>query len=266
MAARAIFKGAIQFDGVNLPVKLYTAVREQRISFNLLHDQDNARLQQQMVCSVDNKPVEKEHQVKGYEVEGGRYVEFAPEELDALEPETTRNIRALDFVDESAVDPRFFDRCYYLGPDGLEKQYAAVAKALEKAGKIAICQWTMRKHGYLGALRSKDGLLEMVIMRFAADVIDTASLSVPEEKISQKEMQMAEYLIDMLKGDFHPGQYHDEFQQQLRKLIEQKAQGRPIEIKKPKPRRPTKAPDLLATLEKSVEHAKSKKEKAHAAK
>ena len=266
MPARAIFKGAIQFDGVNLPVKLYTAIREERVSFNLLHDQDKVRLQQQMVCSADEKPVEKEHQVKGFEIESGRYVEFQSEELDALEPQTNRQIQALDFVDDNAIDPRFFDRCYYLGPDGMEKQYATVAKAMEKSGKIAVCRWAMRKHTYLGALRGRKGLLELVIMRFANEIIDTSSLSLPKDTTSAKETQMAEHLIDMLKSDFRPQQYHDKFQNQLKKLIEQKAQGKEIVIQKVKPSAPTKSRDLSAVLEASINQVKSKREKAHAAK
>lgn len=266
MTARAIFKGAIQFDGVNLPVKLYTAIREERIGFNLLHDQDSIRLQQQMVCPSDDKPIEKEHQVKGFEIEEGRYVEFDSAELDALEPETNRQIKCEDFIDENDVDPRFFDRCYYLGPDGLDKQYATVAKALEKTGKIGICRWAMRKHLYLGALRGKDGLLELVIMRFANEIIDTSFLSLPNETISQKEMQMAEHLINMLKSDFHPEQYHNKFQKELKNLIEQKTEGKEIVIKKVKPSVPTKSSDLAATLEASLKQVKSKKEKAYAAK
>lgn len=263
MAARAIFKGIIRFDGVNLPVKLYTAVREERISFNLLHDEDKVRLHQQMVCSADNKPVEKEHQIKGFEIESGRYVELGSDELEALEPETNRQIEAVDFVEEGAVDPRFFDRCYYLGPDGMDKQYAETAEALQKAGTIGICRWSMRKHRYLGALRGKDGLLEIVIMRFAEEIIDPSSLSLPKEEVSQKEMQMAEHLIGMLESDFHPEQYHDRFQQRLRKLIEEKAEGKEIKITRKKPTRAAPK-DLTSALEASIKQAEAKKEKAHA--
>src|SRR5512139_1341262 len=154
MAGGTIWKGYIHFGDTDVPVKLHTAVREERIQFHLLHARDQVRLRQQMVCAYEKQPVPAEEQCKGFEVEEGKYVIVDPAELEQTTPESSRMIEVHEFVKTGQIDPLFLGRVYYLEPDVQAKGYAAVAGALRGLEVSGICSWTMRKRSYLGALQT----------------------------------------------------------------------------------------------------------------
>jgi DNA end-binding protein Ku len=262
MATRAMWKGVLTFGVVSIPVKLYSAIKEQRVQFNLLHSKDLARVKQQMVCSVDNQPVDIEHQVRGFEIAPEQYVLVKPEELEALEPEASRLIEIVSFIKPAEIDPRLYDRYYYLGPDGAEDKYATLEKALTDSGTVGICRWVMRKMAYTGALQISNETLSIATLRHVDELVEPKSLEIPEVKLDSRELQMAQYLIDTMAGEFHPEQFKDEYQAKLRAMIDEKAHGKKIKIARPKTRRPTQSNKLISALEASIKNAQSRR--AHA--
>lgn len=259
MPARALYKAVISFAGVSVPVKLYTAVRKQSIQFHLLHDDDRARLTQQIICSLEERPVERDETIRGYETGEDEYVIIQDAELDALEPEPTRDIDVVEFVESADIDPRYFERPYHLGPDGDEKKFAALIAALEKTGKAGICKWVMRKKRYFGALYPRENTLSLVAMRYAEEVNPISKLGLPKAEASERELKTAEYLINELSADFVPEHYADEYQGRLADFIRKKAKGEKIELPEPEREEATKEEELLSLLEESLESARAAK-------
>ena len=206
--ARSIWSGAVSFGMVNIPVKLYTAVREERVAFHLLHDQDKVRLKQKMVCPEDGKEVHREHMVKGYEISPDRYVVVGDAELEAAAPKSSRVIEIHDFVALAEIDPVYFDRPYYLVPQAhAEKAYKLLVDAMAKTGKVGIAKFTMRSKEYLAALRPSDGVIVLETMHFDAEVTPAKEIEdAPRDvKVDARELGMAEKLIESLSTAFKPG-------------------------------------------------------------
>ncbi len=222
MAQRALWKGVIQFGSVRVPVKFYSASQEIRMDFKLLHEADNSPIRQEMVCSVEGVPVPPEHQVKGLEVAEGEYVVVKSEELDSLEPESSRDIQVQQFVKCDDLDVRYFERPYYLAPDEDASMditlYSLLVKTLTDARRAGVCQWTMRKRAYWGAVVASDDLLVMTTLRTKEEVIPTEAFDIPPAQFSDRELQLAEYLIDELTGEFKPAEYHPVYYQRVREL------------------------------------------------
>jgi DNA end-binding protein Ku len=259
MSRRAIWKGVVAFGKVRVPVKLYSAVESKIITFHRLHDEDKVRLRQQMVCEVEDEPVDDDEIVKGLEVGEHEYVLVEPEDLDELQPETNRTIEVLGFVRPEEVDPRFYDRPYHLGPDGSEKKYAALVEALAKTGRVAICRWSFRNRFYNGAIRSGQGFLEVVTLRLAEEIAATKNLDLPQAEIAEKERKTARYLIDEMTEDFDPSQYRDDFRDALRDLVETKAKGGEIKLREAPEPAATEPEDLASVLQASVDEIRKKK-------
>jgi DNA end-binding protein Ku len=260
--ARAIWSGSISFGLVNIPVKLYTAVREERVAFHLLHDQDKVRLKQKMVCPEDGKEVHREHMVKGYEISPDHYVIVRDEELEAVAPKSSRVIELQDFVDLKEIDPVFFDRPYYLVPQQhAEKAYKLLVDAMAKTGKVGIAKFTMRSKEYLAALRPADGVIVLETMHFDNEVTPAKEIEdAPRElKVDQRELNMAEKLIENLSTSFKPEQYHDEYRDRVMELIKKKAHGEEIVTQPQKHEKETKTADLMAALEASLAKARNGK-------
>jgi len=252
MAGRALWKGFIQFADENIPVKLHVAVREERIQFHLLHKRDNVRLRQLMVCALDKKPVPAEEQIKGFELEEGRYIIIDPAELEHLDPAESRQIEVHEFVQSELIDPVYFERGYYLEPDSSATACTALSGALTEMNVSGICTWTMRKRTYLGALQARDGVLRLNALRYADEVIPSASLELKKYPISEKELGIAAELINKLTGPFEPEKYSDEHQKKLQSTIDRKARGERIAIIRPKRQKPTEPDKLLQALEASL--------------
>jgi len=252
MAGRAIWKGTIHFGGIDVQVKLHTAVREERIQFHLLHKRDHVKLKQQMVCAHEKVPVPVEEQTRGFELEEGRYILVDPEELEQAEPEESRVIEVHEFVKAGGIDPLFRERAYYLEPDTPSKGYNELAEALREMDVEGICTWTMRKRSYLGALQMCGKMLRLNALRYADEVISVPSLEMPKITLSEKELKIGSDLIDQLTAPFEPRKFENEHQKKLHHLIDQKARGEKIVILRPKRLKPTTSDKLLQALEASL--------------
>ncbi|HVX85917.1 MAG TPA: Ku protein [Phycisphaerae bacterium] len=259
--ARSIWTGSLSFGLVNIPVKLITAVREERVAFHLLHDQDKVRLRQKMVCPEDGTEVHREHMIKGYEISPERYVVVTDSELEAVAPKSSRVIEIQDFVNLSDIDPVYFDRPYYLLPQQhAEKAYRLLAEAMEQTGKVGIAKFTMRSKEYLAALRPSEGVIVLETMHFSGEVTPTKKVDdAPREvKVDQRELSVAEKLIQSLSTDFKPEQYHDEYRDRVMELIQKKAHGEHIVVQPKHAEHETRAADLMAALEASLNKARRK--------
>jgi DNA end-binding protein Ku len=257
---RAIWSGAISFGLVNIPVKLYSAVQRKTVRFHQLDQEDKQRIQQRRVNPRTGEEVPYENLVKGYEVGPDRYVVITPEELESIQPEKTRMIDIVSFVDLDQIDPIFYDHPYYLVPDtGADKAYRLLLDAMQESGKVALGRVVLRTKEYLVAIRPRDLVLTMETMLFADEVIPPEKLderpSDGKAKTSQKELQMAQQLIDSLAEDFEPESYKDEYRERVIEMIERKAEGEEIVIEAPT-EEPKEVPDLMAALEQSIAGAK----------
>lgn len=257
MAGRPIFKAVIRVRDTAVPVKLYSAVREERVGFRLLHKKDKEPLTQKMYCSKEHKPVARGERARGFEVAKGQYVMLDPEEIREIQPESGREIEVLHFVDGAGIDPRLYERPYYLGPDGEADRYALLARALGEANRVAICRWTMRRRHYLGVLRPMDGVLRLNTLRYAHEVIPAETLELKHPKVTRKDLDMAKGLIGEMSSDFDPTDYRNERQQRLMRFIEQKAKGEKPSLKAPRRRKPTTPGKLREALEKSLKRARA---------
>jgi DNA end-binding protein Ku len=237
VAARAIWKGVIRIGTSSVPVKLYSAVQDHTVHFRLLHKTDKQPVKQKLVSSDTGDIVEYAEVKKAYPLTRGRMVVLEKEELQELEPEDSRDIDVTRFVDPHHVDHRWYERAYYLGPDGNTKAYFAAAAALEKKGKEGIARWVMRDKEYVGALRAEDGYLMLITLRHAEEIIDAAALAPPAGRPLQKrELEMAAQLVGALHGTFDPSQYRDEYRARVMELVETKAAGKKPKVVKFRPR------------------------------
>jgi DNA end-binding protein Ku len=260
---RAIWSGSVSFGLVNVPIKLVSATSPKDVRFHQLHDADGGRINQKRVCSIDGEEVDYAHIVKGYDLGGGRYVVIDPEELRAIDPEASRTIDIEEFVDLVDIDPIFFEHSYYLVPDDrAEKAYALLVEAMAASGKVALGRFVLRTKQYLVTLRPKDGILVLSTMLFADEVIDMGELDVPTAeatKPSDRELTMAQQLVESLSGEFDPTKYHDTYRERVLELIEKKAEGQEIAAV-PEPAAAAPVVDLMAALEASLAAARAGKD------
>src|SRR3954452_15200905 len=262
--ARSIWRGAISFGLVNVPVKLYSAVSKKTVRFNQLHEKDNSRINLKRFCAEEDAEVPYEEIVKGYEISPGRYVVITPEELEALDPAKTRTIDIEDFVDLEEIDPLFYEHPYYLAPDtGAEKPYKLLLEALKETNKVAIARVVIRSKEYLTAIRPAGDVLTMETMLFADELIDPDQIDeLPDDDVraTEREVDMARQLIESLATPFDPTKYRDEYRERVLDLIERKAEGQEVAVT-PEPEAPTAVPDLMAALEASLAAAKGGRQK-----
>jgi DNA end-binding protein Ku len=254
MAARPVASGTISFGLVSIPVKLYTAASSQAISFHMLHAKCGNRIRQQRFCPVCNEVVERDGLVRGYEFAKDQYVRFKDEELEALEGEASQAIEISEFVPLSTVDPIYYEKGYYLGPDkGGEKPYRLLAEAMNKAGKVALAKFVMRGKENLVLIRPAMAGLMLHTMYFADEVRNFDEISKGESaKINEAETNLAIRLIDELSNEeFRPEQFEDEYRQRVLELVEQKAQGKQITVAVPQAPR-AQVIDLMSALKESL--------------
>jgi len=255
MAGGTLWKGYIHFGDMDVPVKLHSAVREERIQFHLLHKSDQVKLRQQMICAYEKQPVPTEEQSKGFEVEEGKYIIVDPEELEQTDPESSRMIEVHEFVKTAQIDPIFLDRVYYLEPDMLDiqgKGYDALVKALKEMDVEGICTWTMRKRSYFGALQASGKILRLNTLRYADEVVPVKSLDLQDVPLSEKELKIGGDLINQLAAPFEPRKFENEHQKKLQDMIERKARGEKIAVLAPRRLKPTESDELLHVLEASL--------------
>jgi DNA end-binding protein Ku len=255
---RVMWKGAISFGLVSIPVGLYPATEEKSLKFNQLHDEDHGRIKYQRYCSKCGEEVPFEHIVKGYEYEKDKYVILEDEDFDAVPVESSRAIDIVQFVDLEEIDPIYFQKSYYLVPEetGL-KAYTLLRQAMQADGRVAISKVAFREKEHLAALRFKDDVFILETM-YWPDEIRATDFEVLDKKISVRpqEVQMAKSLIDNLTSGFNPVDFKDEYREALLAIVEKKVAGEEIEVV-PEPE-PTKVVDLMDALKASVEATKKK--------
>jgi DNA end-binding protein Ku len=253
-----MWKGAISFGLVTIPVSVFPATEEKSLKFNQLHDEDMGRIRYKRVCSIDGEEVDYEHIVKGYETEKDRYVVITDEDLDAVPVESSRAIDITQFVELDEIDPILFKKSYYLVPEETgAKAYALLRKALSEENKVGIAKVSFRDKEHLAALRFKDDVFVLETM-YWPDEIRAAEFDTldAEEKVRANEVDMAKALIQNLTEPWKPDAYKDEYREALMDIVERKAAGQPIEA--PAAAAPARVVDLMDALKASVEAAKKK--------
>ncbi|HSB63874.1 MAG TPA: Ku protein [Thermoanaerobaculia bacterium] len=257
MAQRPTGTATISFGLVSIPVNLYSASESKAaISFNMLHDEDHARVKQQLVCSKDGATVERDHIVKGYEFEKGQYVVFTPEELKALEEQSNQIMEITEFVPLAKIDPVYFDKGYYLSPGkGGDKAYRLLAKAMTETGRCGLAKYAARGKQYLVVVRpvtGHEGGLMMQQLNYADEIRSFADVEVPDAEVKDAELKLAIMLTDQIASDeFHPENYKDEVKERVEALIKRKIDGQ--EISEAKPEAPkTQVIDLMEALKASL--------------
>jgi DNA end-binding protein Ku len=253
---RAIWTGTISFGLVNAPVRMYTAVREKDLRFNMLHEKDGGRIGYQRICKVDGKEVTQEEIVKGYDLGGGEYVQLTADDFAAAAQENHRTITIQDFVPADQIDPIYFERTYYLGPqEGAgEPIYALLAKAMEDSGLSAIATYIQGDREHLACLRVRDEVITLERMFFHDEVRETEGLAPSLDSVDKRQLKMANDLIKAYTGEFDPTQYEDTYRARLLSVIEQKSQGK--KVKAPKLEEGAAPPDLMAALTASLDEAR----------
>jgi DNA end-binding protein Ku len=252
-----MWSGAISFGLVNVPVKLYSAVNKKTVRFHQLNGKTGHRIAMKRTDAGTGDEIAYEDIVKGYELTKDRYVVITPDELEALDPVKSRSIDIEDFVNLADIDPVYYDHPYYLVPDkGAAKAYGLLLDAMRESGKVAIAKVVIRSKEQLVAIRPAPGdVLMMETMIFADEVVPPDSIEdLPDAKaldVSDRELKMAQQLIDSLTSDFEPEKYKDEYREKVLEMIERKASGEEITVQ-PEAPKPAQVPDLMAALEASL--------------
>ena len=261
--AHAIWNGSINFGLVTIPVKLFTAVRENDLSFNMLHKKDKGRINFQRICSVDGKKVEWNDIVKGYEVDKGEYVIITDEDIKSVAPEATQSIDITEFVDLSEINPILFDKPYYLEPEKKGRHaYALLRDSLTQSNKVGIARVVIRTKEYLAALKPNGKALVLELMHYPDEIVDAVDFDFPEakEKASAGEMKAAKMLIDTMSGKFEPESYRDSYREQLMAMIEDRAKGKPVKAKAAVKAKPaTEVVNLMDVLQESLKQGGKKR-------
>jgi DNA end-binding protein Ku len=260
--AHPIWSGAINFGLVTIPVKLFTAVRTDELSFNMLHSKDEGRIKYERICSVDGKPVPWDEIVKGYEYEKGQYVVLTDDDFKKVNPEATQSVDILEFVDLDTINPMFFDKPYYLEPSKQGKHaYALLRSALNDAGKVAIARVVIRTKEYIAAVKPIGEALVLELMHWANEIVDPSTLELPgKESMPEGEMKMARMLIDTMSVEaFDPEKFTNRYHDELLEMIDARAQGKELpKAKKPAAPR-SKVVNLMDVLAQSLEESKKRR-------
>jgi DNA end-binding protein Ku len=260
--AHAIWSGSINFGLVTIPVKLFTAVRTDDLSFNMLHAKDEGRIKYERICSIDGQPVPWDEIVKGYEYEKGEYVILTDEDFKQVNPEATQSVDILEFVELDKINPMFFDKPYYLEPTKQGRHaYALLREALANSNRVAIARVVIRTKEYIAAVKPIDHALVLELMHWADEIVATSTLDLPErEKLPEKEMKMAEMLIDTMSvDDFEPEKFKNTYHDELLAMIEARAAGKELPKAKKAPAR-AKVVNLMDVLEQSLAESKKRRE------
>lgn len=259
---RSIWKAAISFGLVNIPISLYSATRDRELKFTLLHKRDLSEIRYAKICKEEEKEVPFDQIVKGYEYEKGNYVVLTDEDFEKANIEKNKTIEILDFTDEDEIDIVYYEKPYFLEPDkGAGKAYALLREALKKSKKVAIAKYVLKNHEHLAVLKPYKNVLILNQMRTYAELLNPDELKLPEqEKIANKEMEMALKLIEQLSGPFHPEEYKDTYTEDLKEIIAKKSKGIKIHPKGKAPK-PSKVTDIMSLLKASLEHKPSKVKK-----
>jgi DNA end-binding protein Ku len=265
---RSIWKGAISFGLVTIPVKLFSATEEKDISFRQVHPEDGGRIKYKRVCEKCGKEIPFAEIAKGYELPDGRMVILEKEDFDNLPLTTTKAVEVVQFVEEDEVDPTYFDKTYFLEAEGPgAKPYVLLRDALIKSGRAAVVKVALRSRESLALVRPKDGVLLMHTMLWPDELRDGSFAAPPENvTVSDAEVTMAQSFIEALAGDFHPEEFTDAYRDALDAVVRSKADGIPLAEETEEAPKEAEVVDLVAALRASVEAAKKRREEAEKAK
>jgi len=254
---RAMWSGSLVFGLVNIPVKLYSATEEHTPQFDFLHKKDLSPIRYAKVCKSEGEEVPSDEIVKGFEYRKGEYVVMTDEDFERASPRRSRAVEVVEFVQVDEIDSVYFEKPYYLEPDrGADKAYALLREALRKSGKVGIAKYMIRNRERIGAVKPDGDVLVLNQLRYKDEVRQAEGLKLPaSEQADGKEMDLALTLIDHLTESFDPAAFKDTYSDELRTMIEQKAEGREIAPVGEAPE-PTKVVDLMETLKASLEKAK----------
>ncbi|HWP59444.1 MAG TPA: Ku protein [Candidatus Acidoferrales bacterium] len=266
-AARAIWKGSISFGLVNIPVALRSAVAPARLDFDLLDRRDFSPIRYRRVSEKSGREVPWEETIKGYQYEKGEYVALTDEDFREANVEATQTIDIMDFVDGAAISPVYYDTPYYLEPlKGGERAYALLREVLARTGKVGIAKVVIRTRQHLAAVMPQERLLILNLLRFQHELRDASNLALPELgakrlNISDRELKMAERLVETMLGEWKPEKYRDEYTEDLMRLVERKIESGQTKAiapagKRRAARRAGKVIDIMDLLQRSVEQAR----------
>src|ERR1041384_7223818 len=264
--AASVWSGYLTFGLISMPVRLFSGARSSSISFHMLHRDDLSRVKQQLYCPVDNRVIGRDEIVKGYEYRKDEYVIIEPEEIKKIEPKTAKTMEILEFVKSSEVDPIYFESSYYMMPEEAGRRpYALLSKALEESEYVAIAKLTMHNREYTVFLRPHEGGMMLHTMYNEEEVRKVEGFGAPDVELKDAEVKVAHQLIEALATKWEPEKFQDDFQENLKKLIEAKLEGGEVAaVEKPKKLAPVV--DLMAALKQSLAQMEGKKKPAATAK
>ena len=255
---RAIWKGSISFGLVYIPISVYPATREEKLSFRQLRKSDLSPIKYKKVAEADMKEVPANEIVKGFEYEKGRYIVLSDDDFEKVRIESTHSIDITDFVDLDRVDPKFFYKPYFLeAQKGGEKAYALLHKALRGSGKIGIAKVVIANREYLAAVKPDGLFLVLELMHFASEVLTPEELNRPKTELNDKELKMAQTLVESMSSDWKPEKYRDEYRDAVMEMIEQKAKNKQLPAPAPAAPRATNVVDLVKVLQESINRSQS---------
>ncbi|MGH9514968.1 MAG: Ku protein [Terriglobales bacterium] len=257
--AASVWSGYLTFGLISIPVRLFSGARSSGISFNQLHRDDLTRVKQQLICPLDNKVLDRSEIVKGYEYRKNEYVVVEPEEIKQIEPKTAKNMEIIEFVKTNEVDPVYFDSSYYMMPEEAGRRpYALLTKALEESEYVGIAKLTMHNREYTVFLRPHEGGLMLHTMYYEEEVRKVEGFGAPDVELKDAEVKVAHQLIEALAAEWEPEKFKDDFQENLKNLIQTKLEGGTIAaVEKPKKIAPVV--DLMAALKQSLAQMEGKK-------
>ena len=256
-ARRAYWKGYLKLSLVTCPVALYPASSQaEKTHFHQINRKTGHRLRQQMIDEVTGKAVDKDEKSRGYEVSKGKYVEIEPEEIKAIQVESTHTLDIEKFVPVDEIDRRYFDRPYYIVPDGKagEEAFAVIRDAMKDKGRVALAKIVLTNRQHIMAIEPMGKILLGTLLRYDYEVRDEKELarSLPSPRIPKEMLSLASHILDTKAGHFDPSEFKDEFETELKKLVKRKAAGKPIEYQEPA-ERPSNVVDLMEALRQSVQ-------------
>ena len=254
---RSIWSGRISIGLVNVPVQLFTMIRDSTISFRYLHKHDGAPLKYQKVCTLDNKVVPWEEIVKGYEIAKNEFVIFTKEELDAIKPESDERIRIDKFVNLISIDPLYFDKSYILAPNKSKDAYSLLLSAFQKIGMAGAGKFTMKNKEHPVVIHEYKGALILTTLRYANEIVHPPDLEQLNElpKPTKEELNLAIKIIENLSGEFDITEYEDGFREKVEELIKKKMKGETIIPEKPKKE---EAKELMVALQETLNKLEQK--------
>jgi len=251
MPPRALWSGSISFGLVNVPVRLYPAVADHKLRFHLVHEKDMSPIGYQKICKAEEKLVPDDEVVKAFEVKKGKLVVMTDEDFEQAQVEGYRTIEVTDFVPYADIDPIFFAKTYYVGPDSNgERVYSLLVQAMEETELAGIAKFVMRERQHVGALRVREGLITLEQLHFADEIRPVSELRPRRVKVDKRELDLAEQLIESFTSAWKPEKYKDTYRDELCKVIEAKQKGKEVRrAVEPEEEEPA---DLLEALRASI--------------